>query len=116
MPNINLTRCELQIWTSGRRDRRFFPADSAVDRIGSGSSRKVRILLAAAPTIAAYGPVDISSQMLVQRRQSLRRYYRCPRLAVLASRPFHRVSLCRRGRRELAHTFFPCDHRKFRAA
>jgi dimethylhistidine N-methyltransferase len=48
---------------------------------GSGSSKKVRILLAAAPTIAAYVPVDISSQMLIQEAEELRRDH--PRLAVL---------------------------------
>jgi dimethylhistidine N-methyltransferase len=60
---------------------RFFPAGSALIEFGSGSSKKVRILLAAAPTIAAYVPVDISSQMLVQEADELRRDY--PRLDVL---------------------------------
>ena len=41
----------------------------------------MRILLAAAPTIAAYVPVDISSEMLVQEAEELRRDY--PQLAVL---------------------------------
>ncbi len=60
---------------------RFFPAGSALIEFGSGSSKKVRILLAAAPTIAAYVPVDISSEMLVQEAEELRRDY--PKLAVL---------------------------------
>jgi dimethylhistidine N-methyltransferase len=54
---------------------------TALIEFGSGSSKKVRILLAAAPTIAAYVPVDISSQMLVQEADELRRDY--PRLEVL---------------------------------
>jgi dimethylhistidine N-methyltransferase len=41
----------------------------------------VRILLAAAPTIAAYVPVDISSEMLSQEAEALRRDH--PQLAVL---------------------------------
>jgi dimethylhistidine N-methyltransferase len=48
---------------------------------GSGSSKKVRLLLDAAPAIAAYVPVDISSQWLSQEAARLRRDY--PRLAVL---------------------------------
>ena len=82
-PEYYLTRCELQILGERAPEiARFFPADSALIEFGSGSSRKVRILLAAAPTIAAYVPVDISSQMLVQEAEALRRDY--PRLAVLA--------------------------------
>ncbi len=82
LPEYYLTRCELEIL----RDRaaemaRFLPAGSALIEFGSGSSKKVRILLAAAPTIAAYVPVDISSQMLVQEAEELRRDH--PRLAVL---------------------------------
>jgi L-histidine N-alpha-methyltransferase len=51
---------------------RFFPSGSTLVEFGSGSSRKVRILLAAAPTIAACALVDISSQMLLQEAQELR--------------------------------------------
>src|SRR6516225_1022027 len=82
LPEYYLTRCELEILRERAADiARFFPADSALIEFGSGSSKKVRILLAAAPTIAAYVPVDISSQMLVQEAEALRRDY--PRLAVL---------------------------------
>lgn len=82
LPEYYPTRCEMEIL----RERapgiaRFFPPASALIEFGSGSSKKVRILLAAAPTIAAYVPVDISSQMLVQEAEELRRDY--PRLAVL---------------------------------
>jgi dimethylhistidine N-methyltransferase len=82
LPEYYPTRCELAIL----RERaagiaRFFPEGSALVEFGSGSSRKVRILLAAAPTIAAYVPVDISSEMLSQEAEALRRDH--PRLAVL---------------------------------
>ena len=82
MPEYYLTRCELEILRERAPDiARFFSADSALIEFGSGSSRKVRILLAAAPTIAAYVPVDISSEMLIQEAEELRRDH--PRLAVL---------------------------------
>jgi uncharacterized SAM-dependent methyltransferase len=82
LPEYYLTRCELEILRERARDiAQFFPAPSALVEFGSGSSKKMRILLAAAPTIAAYVPVDISSQMLVQEAQELRRDY--PLLAVL---------------------------------
>jgi dimethylhistidine N-methyltransferase len=82
LPEYYPTRCELEILRTHASDMaRFFPAGSALIEFGSGSSKKVRILLAAAPTIAAYIPVDISSDMLVQEAQELRRDH--PQLAVL---------------------------------
>ena len=82
LPEYYLTRCELEILRERAGEMaRFFPAGSALIEFGSGSSKKVRILLEAAPTIAAYIPVDISSEMLVQEAEELRRDY--PRLAVL---------------------------------
>jgi dimethylhistidine N-methyltransferase len=82
LPEYYLTRCELEILRERAPEMaRFFPAGSALIEFGSGSSKKVRILLEAAPTIAAYIPVDISSEMLVQEAEELRRDY--PRLAVL---------------------------------
>jgi dimethylhistidine N-methyltransferase len=82
LPEYYLTRCELEILRERARDiARFFPAPSALVEFGSGSSKKMRILLAAAPAIAAYAPVDISSEMLIQEANELRRDY--PRLAVL---------------------------------
>jgi dimethylhistidine N-methyltransferase len=82
LPEYYLTRCELEVLRERAGEMaRFFPAGSALIEFGSGSSKKVRLLLAAAPTIAAYIPVDISSEMLVQEAEELRRDY--PRLAVL---------------------------------
>jgi L-histidine Nalpha-methyltransferase len=82
LPEYYPTRCELAILRAHARDiAHFFPEGSALIEFGSGSSRKVRIVLEAAPTIAAYVPVDISSQMLVQEAEELRRDH--PRLAVL---------------------------------
>src|SRR5437762_13088193 len=82
LPEYYPTRCELAILRQRAHEiAQFFPEGSALVEFGSGSSKKVRIVLAAAPTIAAYVPVDISSEMLVQEAHELRRDY--PQLAVL---------------------------------
>src|SRR5262252_10128214 len=53
LPEYYPTRCELAILRERAPEiARFFPAGSALVEFGSGSSRKVRMLLAAAPTIA----------------------------------------------------------------
>ena len=82
LPEYYPTRCELEILRALAADlARFFPGGSALIEFGSGSSRKVRLLLKAAPTIAAYVPVDISSQMLTQEAEELARDH--PGLQVL---------------------------------
>src|SRR5215475_13510982 len=82
LPEYYLTRCELEILEARAPEMaRLFPVTSALIEFGSGSTRKVRTLLASVPTIAAYVPVDISSEMLIQEAQELRRDY--PRLVVL---------------------------------
>jgi dimethylhistidine N-methyltransferase len=82
LPEYYPTRCELAILREQGADiARFIPAKAALIEFGSGSTRKVRILLAAAPAIAAYVPVDISSEMLAQEAAELRRDH--PRLAVM---------------------------------
>jgi dimethylhistidine N-methyltransferase len=73
-PEYYPTRCEMEIL----RDRapeiaQFIPRGCALIEFGSGSSRKARLLLAAAPEIAAYVPVDMSSKMLADETQTLRR-------------------------------------------
>lgn len=108
LPEYYLTRCELEILRERARDiAQFFPAPSALVEFGSGSSKKMRILLAAAPAIAAYVPVDISSQMLVQEAQELRRDY--PRLAVLpVEADFTKPFTLPAAAAGMAHTgFFP---------
>jgi dimethylhistidine N-methyltransferase len=82
LPEYYPTRTELAILHAHVADMaRLLPAKTALIEFGSGSSKKVRILLDAAPAIAAYVPVDISSQWLNQEAARLRRDY--PRLAVL---------------------------------
>ena len=108
LPEYYPTRCELEI-LRGRAPEiaRFFPSGSALIEFGSGSSKKVRILLAAAPTIAAYVPVDISSQMLVQEAEELRRDY--PRLSVIpVEADFTQPFVLPAATAGMAHTgFFP---------
>jgi dimethylhistidine N-methyltransferase len=82
LPEYYPTRTELAILSTHAPEiARLLPSDSALIEFGSGSFRKARILLDAAPAIAAYVPVDISSEMLGEEAAELRRDY--PRLAVL---------------------------------
>src|SRR5262249_31126685 len=92
LPEYYPTRCELSILrTHAAEIARFIAEKGALIEFGSGSTRKARILLAAAPTTAAYVPVDISTEMLAQEAAELRRDH--PQLAVIPvaadfSRPF----------------------------
>src|ERR1700681_231779 len=82
LPEYYPTRCELAILRAHAADMaRLLPPKTALIEFGSGSSKKARLLLDAAPAIAAYVPVDISSSWLNEEAARLRRDY--PRLAVL---------------------------------
>ena len=82
LPEYYPTRCELAILRAHAPDMaRLLPPQTALIEFGSGSSRKARLMLDAAPAIAAYVPVDISSEWLSEEAARLRRDY--PRLAVL---------------------------------
>jgi dimethylhistidine N-methyltransferase len=82
LPEYYPTRTELAILERHAGEMaKLIPADAALIEFGSGSTRKARMLLNAAPAIAAYVPVDISSEMLRQEAADLRRDY--PRLTVL---------------------------------
>jgi dimethylhistidine N-methyltransferase len=93
LPEYYPTRCEIAILSGHAPEiARLLPEPTALVEFGSGSSRKTRILLDAAPAIAAYVPVDISTQMLAEEAVALRRAY--PRLQVLPvaadfTQPFH---------------------------
>src|SRR5437899_12572359 len=81
-PEYYLTRCEMSILREHAADiAHFIPNRAAMVEFGSGSSQKARILIAAAPAMAAYVPVDISSKMLIREAQELRRDQ--PQLMVL---------------------------------
>jgi len=82
LPEYYPTRCELAILQAhGAEIGRMLAEGTALIEFGSGSTRKVRILLDAASTIEAYVPVDISSEMLVQEAAQLQHDY--PSLEVL---------------------------------
>jgi len=76
------TRCELAILREHNADiARVFGPKTALVEFGTGSTRKVRILLEAAKTVEAYVPVDISAEMLSREAAQLQHDH--PRLRVL---------------------------------
>jgi dimethylhistidine N-methyltransferase len=82
LPEYYPTRTELSILRDNAAAiARLLPDRSALIEFGSGSSRKARIVLAAAPQVAAYVPVDISPEMLADEAEQIRRDH--PDLAVL---------------------------------
>jgi dimethylhistidine N-methyltransferase len=82
LPEYYPTRSELAILAANAPEiAGLLPKNSALIEFGSGSFRKARLLLDAAPAVIAYVPVDISSQMLAQEASELAHDY--PRLTVL---------------------------------
>ena len=82
LPEYYPTRSELAILREhAPAMARLLPPETALIEFGSGSTRKVRLLLDAAPTVTAYVPVDISAQWLAEEAARLRRDY--AELAVL---------------------------------
>ena len=82
LPEYYPTRCELAILHEHASEIAWLvPEGAALIEFGSGSSKKARILLAAAQQAAAYVPVDISTEMLTKEAQELRQDH--PRIKVL---------------------------------
>ena len=82
LPEYYPTRTELRILQDNAAAiAAFIPPGSALVEFGSGSSRKTRFLLAAAPQLAAYVPVDINGEMLQQEAIELGKEF--PKLNVL---------------------------------
>jgi dimethylhistidine N-methyltransferase len=76
------TRCELKILRDhGAEIAKLIEPNAALIEFGSGSNKKVRLLLQKAPPLAAYVPVDICGEMLEQEAVDLRRDF--PQLKVL---------------------------------
>jgi dimethylhistidine N-methyltransferase len=74
LPEYYPTRTELMILRENARAMAaFIPLAAALVEFGAGSSRKARILIEAAPQIAAYVPVDISGEFLGQEAAAVRR-------------------------------------------
>ena len=82
LPEYYPTRTELKILQrNARAMAAAIPLAAALVEFGAGSSRKARILIEAAPQIAAYVPVDISAEFLAQEAAAVRRDI--PGIAVL---------------------------------
>jgi len=73
LPEYYPTRTELKILRENARAiAGFIPLAAALVEFGTGSTRKARILLDAAPQVAAYVPVDISGEFLAQQAATIR--------------------------------------------
>jgi len=92
LPEYYPTRVELGILRQRGSDiAQLLPARGALIEFGSGSSRKARLLLRAAPHLAAYVPVDISAEFLRDEAQGLRHDFPALTIAPVAadfSQPF----------------------------
>ena len=76
LPEYYPTRCEMRILRDKAEEiGALFPDNAALIEFGSGSSKKVRLLLEAAPQVAAYVPVDISADFLQQEAARLQREF-----------------------------------------
>ena len=109
LPEYYPTRAELSILREHAADiARLVPAGAALIEFGSGSSVKARILLSAAPTIAAYVPVDISPEMLAQEADKVRRDFPQSRRCCRSRPTSPSRSACRRRSPRLPRIgFFP---------
>src|SRR5215217_7270320 len=73
LPEYYPTRSEMRILRDHAREMgALLPEDAALIEFGSGSSKKVRLLLGAGPQLACYIPVDISAEFLQQEAAQLR--------------------------------------------
>jgi len=82
LPEYYPTRCEMRILRRQAGEiAKLIPQGAALVEFGSGSSKKARILLRAAPKLAAYVPVDICGEMIEQEAAELRPDF--PQLKVL---------------------------------
>jgi len=82
LPEYYPTRCEMKTLRDHAADiAKVIPEGAALVEFGSGSSKKARILLRAAPKLAAYVPVDICREMIEQEAAELRPDF--PQLKVL---------------------------------
>lgn len=82
LPEYYPTRCEMSILRERAAEiGRLIPQGAALVEFGAGANRKARILLRAAPQIAAYVPVDICGEMIEREAAEMRPDF--PRLKVL---------------------------------
>ncbi len=73
LPEYYPTRCEMGILNKHAADIcALVPDGAALVEFGAGASKKARILLKAAPRLAAYVPVDICGEMIEREAVDLR--------------------------------------------
>ena len=73
VPEYYPTRCEMRILRRRSAEiAKLIPPGAALVEFGSGSSKKARIMLRAAPRLAAYVPVDICGEMIEREAAELR--------------------------------------------
>src|SRR3954467_4856555 len=81
LPEYYPTRTELSVLESCAAEiSGYIPLSAALVEFGAGSSKKARIVIDAAPQLAAYVPVDISAEFLAEEATAVRR--EVPGLAV----------------------------------
>ena len=74
LPEYYPTRTEMKLLRDyGSEIGKLIPEGAALIEFGSGSSKKARLLLKAAPKLAAYVPVDICREMIESEAADLRR-------------------------------------------
>src|SRR5579885_563287 len=82
LPEYYPTRSEMQALRENAAEiAALIPDGAALVEFGAGSNAKIRLLLKAAPQIAAYVPVDISAEYLEEQAQEMRRDF--PNLKIL---------------------------------
>ena len=82
LPEYYPTRTELKILEDNAAAiSAYIPLAAALVEFGTGSTRKARIVIDAAPQISAYVPVDISGDFLAEQAAGLRRQIH--RIAIL---------------------------------
>ena len=85
LPEYYPTRCEIGILGEHASDIcKLIPEGAALIEFGAGAAKKARILLRAAPQLAAYVPVDICAEMIDRDAAELRADF--PELKVLPVR------------------------------
>jgi dimethylhistidine N-methyltransferase len=73
LPEYYPTRCEMKILRDhGKEIGKVISEGAALVEFGSGSNKKVRILLKHAPKLAAYVPVDICPEMVEEEARELK--------------------------------------------
>lgn len=109
LPEYYPTRTEMRLLRDyGSEIGKLIPEGAALVEFGSGSSKKARLVLKAAPNLAAYVPVDICGEMIESEAAELRKDRpQLPVLPVVADicKPFALPEVARKATARVG--FFP---------